>query len=504
MAYDTIVSVNNSLPIQNNIFNKKVLVIGKRNIGKSYIIKHLIEMIKYSVQFDLVVIVSKKEEHCIEYSNQFNDVYIYFNYIDELVDVLPNLCNINKNVLVVFEDLHMMDKNNRSKMNDILRIKNMTLFASTQKLPDNNIINDFNYLLFAYDDCTKNLTHNYKKINNSFNVDTMDNYHLSMQKLSNYEFLCFEHIKNNINEFNLPIGQKFVDKFIINATIIGDNSFRNLDLIKSLICTINSNKNTKIDNIIVISKTNSHVYSALTCSVYPGVSVVRKILKEQKFNREHYLIVFDLSDDKINKNYLTPEFVFNSELHHVSCIKIINEQCDIINKFRFNTNFFIINTNSSNGFANVYSQINNQDNKLTLTTFNKICDNICNDEQCVVVTKNGCNEIYWMHFNESPYLKKYPKIRFDYVDNFRNIYDLNFDNMHDDIDNDGIEIPIIFDEHTLNSIKKLRTKNQHLFNQLNVTESLIDMNDQYRDTNSTFKQLKNHCDNIESLINTLI
>lgn len=497
MAYDTIVSTNDSSSIQNFIHNKKVLVIGKRNIGKSYIIKHLIEILRQTTVFDLMVVVSKKEEFNSEYSDQFSNAYIYFNYIDELIDTLPNLCKINKNVLIVFEDIQIMDKNIQSRIDNLFPIKNLTMFASTQILPDSNFVDNFNYLLFAHENNIRTLSQNYKKINRFFNVDTVDHYQSSMEKLEDFDFMCIENVKNDIKEYSLPL----TENFILNATIVGDNTFRNLDLIKSLISKMNSDKKTKIDNIIVISKSNFSVYSALTQSVYPGVSVVRKILKEQKFNREHYLIVFDIPfDNKTNVKQMIPELMFDSSLHDVSCIKIINEQCKLIDKYRFNTDLFIVNTNSPDGFTNLYNQIKNQ--KITLNIFNKMCDNICDDTTCLITTKINENLIQWLRIDELNF-KQYPKIHFNYVDNFRNVYDLNHDNMHDEFDSDN-DLPVIYDECTLNSVKKLKSKNQHLINQLSATESLIDMNYQNYNTDQILKHIKSHCNNIESLINSLI
>jgi hypothetical protein len=515
MASDTIVSVNDLSQIQHNIMNKKVCVIGNRDTGKSRIIREMIETVKQDVKFDLNIIVSVAEEAKPEYSKQFNDAYVYFNYIDELIDSLPNLCNMNENVLVVFEDLQVInkDKIKQSKIMNLLTIKNLTLLASTQCVIDKSMIDKFNYLLFAQDNSSNGLMQKYCAMNHSFIVGSLNGFESSMKKLSNYQFLCIENVKNCLIRFNML---SRIDH-IINATIIGDDCYRNLNLIKSLICVMNSDKDTKIDNVVVITNlSNQHVYSELTKSVYPGISVVKKIIEEQQFNKEHYLIIFDVPYDKdIYGKQLVPELMFDTK-NKISCIKIVDDQCDLTQKSGFNTDLFLINTNRPVKITNLSNTI-----ACTINRFNTICSKICNDEQCVVVSNTNEKYIQWfeIEINDMEHFKQYSKIHFDYVDNIRNVYDLNHDNMHDDN-----EIPIIYDEHTLSSIKKLRTKTEQMTDQLDIVESLISINGfsgsrstkgyshskestipgNLRSNDQILKQIKNHSNKIRSLIDSMI
>jgi hypothetical protein len=212
---------------------KKILIVGKRGVGKTSIVEQITKSITQSHNlenpnqkpfFDKFIVVSPTEQNNKFYSSKFAaDIRSELKKIETIVDdVLPqqNTSSVplkSPNSLVIFDDCINTKKKKIYEAIETLCSSQVTLIVCMQFLSfQMQITSLFDYVLIAREDFYSNLDRLYKNIPTSIN--SFDEFSSQMKALPKYTFLFVDinKTKNNDlgsdNESRTEIDKKTIRK----------------------------------------------------------------------------------------------------------------------------------------------------------------------------------------------------------------------------------------------------------------------------------------------------
>lgn len=280
----TSISSGNLSSIGINFRNKKILIIGKRGLGKSWLSEAIIKIIlqhngslTYQSKFikgeiERMLIICPAEKNTKFYGNKF-DCDIRYE-LGNLNDIVINELR-NRKPLMVMDGCLLPSKNkDNSKALEymITEMDNLTLIVTIQyPFLYKEFFRLFDYIFIGEEHHTLYKKELYKKIPTG--IETYDVFDKLINSLQNYHFLMVDvkGINNNKfcdNQYGLYLKQQYItDKeyregesvLIINNDIINSSI-----IVNNLIFKIEKN----IDEIIIVNEFGENNYQTIVDKVY--------------------------------------------------------------------------------------------------------------------------------------------------------------------------------------------------------------------------------------------
>ena len=404
----------------------------------------------------LKLICNKTSDNIYNTDGSYTSV---FNDNDQSLSVLPLTSNLylytnnEKNSCVINSILNNSIFFNKPLSNYIINLKNIltntiNLFLNKYKI---NIVNDINYNLLNLVDNSKFIniiTLYYNKstnILNDINMEYIDSYLSEIQEIDFtliYPFLLNNLSKNNLNNIIMYNIFLYVDNSLFN------NSFSNFSFNKYNTCSspiYNTTLKIELNYLKFIFTINSPLYrlyflftflskitidsSIYKLNILSDIDTLRNLVLIFIINILHNFNNFN-SEDILISDYIKYNFSnINKQEYNLINNFIIYDQIEIFQDNKFVN--LLINNNSSNYlmFYNNFYLLESKLNNIEINNVNNINNipNICNnfkynyDDKIILLFLQTLN-------NNSQYFEKFNSV-YNFVLNFFNKYDFNFDNI---------------------------------------------------------------------------
>lgn len=235
-------------------FHKNILIIGKRESGKTHMVKHLANKLIYTNTVESVIVISWPTN---DYSDIKNIKNIYQEYKKNILDEIIKFQTEpeSKPLLIIFDDVLYSTKINNDDVFKNLMLNGRNLFKIstiiTSQIPINFcpiIRNNFSNVLMFYDFYHSNIKkayENYYSIFPKFNqfnslIHTLNSKNkeciCTLNNKSDYFPVCFYQVPNSNNEENLTDNQdliSFIDKNSLIITKLMDENNKMSLMIKT-------------------------------------------------------------------------------------------------------------------------------------------------------------------------------------------------------------------------------------------------------------------------------